>query len=75
MCKSVSTGNVKACSLKSFKEGPGERSHWWMTEVAVVSYRASWSITQSLVGRLHYSRVGRDLCEVVNWTQPPSLKY
>ena len=35
MCKSVSTGNVKACSLKSFKEGPGERSHWWMTEVAV----------------------------------------
>ncbi|XP_021029554.1 rho GTPase-activating protein 9 isoform X1 [Mus caroli] len=36
ICKSVSTGNVKACSLKSFKEGPGERSHWWMTEEVAV---------------------------------------
>lgn len=46
MCKSIGMANVKACSLKSFREEPRERplsQDCWMPEAsaaAVVSYRA-----------------------------------
>ncbi|XP_052020839.1 rho GTPase-activating protein 9 isoform X1 [Apodemus sylvaticus] len=52
ICKSVSMANVKACSLKPFKEGPRERPlsrDCWATEASAAAKAGSMEQTETLI--------------------------